>query len=366
MGDSPRPEGGAAAKRWRDTSLGALSRILRDGLVLLEPDGRVAYASPTASRLCGTTTPEELHELFAEWSPGIIETARAHDGAEAPVVSVERELDGHTRRLELRIVDIDEDACEGYIVVIADRAARELLDAALRRANSIESRNALLQSILHDVKAPMNAMVLNLDMLQETLKTSSDEPLDRKEALECVDVVRNEVTRLERLLATIGKTPARLETSERVRFDLRDLVRETVTLFRPQAQARRVELTPSVGSEPLLVFAFRDQISQAVINVVINAIEAMEGPGRVRVVLEDEGETAALRVVDEGPGIPPAIRELVFAAHVTTKPLGTGLGLHVTREVLTRHGGDISIQTEGGRGTRVTLRLPLASDVSSS
>jgi signal transduction histidine kinase len=360
MDDPERSSDMPTAQQWGPSSLHALSRLMRDGLVFLEPDGEVAYASPSALRLCHANDIDDLRALFAAWTSDVIRAARgdAAKSEEPPAVSVERELDGHTRRLELRILPIDEDACGGYIVLVTDRAGRELLDAALRRANSLGSRDALLQSIIHDLKAPMNAMILNLDLLQEAVSGSSEE-LDRAQALESVELVRNEVSRLERLLQSIGKTPGRFETGERERFDLRDLVTETVTLFRPQAQARRVRLVPRLPEEPFPVDAFRDQISQAVTNVVINAIEAMESAGDVEIRLDRAGTDAVLTVTDEGPGIPRAIRDLVFEAHVTTKPKGTGLGLHVTRTLMRAHGGDISIDTQSVPGTRVTLRLPI-------
>ncbi|MBU5613962.1 two-component system sensor histidine kinase NtrB [Geomonas azotofigens] len=140
-------------------------------------------------------------------------------------------------------------------------------------------------------------------------------------------------------------------------FPLAPLVEDTVALLRPDAEAHHVAVTWSCP-DGLLVRGNRDRIEQALLNLLHNAVQAMEHGGELRIDAESSGAEASLSVRDNGPGIAEEHQPLVFEPFFTTKPRGTGLGLALCKKIVEANGGRISLKSGVGEGTTVTLTLP--------
>jgi signal transduction histidine kinase len=220
------------------------------------------------------------------------------------------------------------------------------------------------RGVAHDLRAPLNAMVLNLELLRRSLDPSAPPREDMPQKQQrWVGVIESELQRLRRAMdVLLAQTAPASEKPER--FDLRGVHQEIAELLYPQARQQQVELAVDVPEHEVPMVAYRDQIKQAVLNLAINGLEAMPEGGTLGLALHrdavaDGGEQAVLLVTDTAGGIPPEVADRIFEMHFTTKQSGTGIGLYVARSILEAQGGSIGIERTGPDGTAFRLTLPL-------
>jgi len=232
--------------------------------------------------------------------------------------------------------------------------------AGARKRPSEATSNSRLRSQVHDLRAPLNALSLNVELLRRSLLHEPDErPGVREERLSTTELLQREIERLERSLDLFlrrSSVPdphaARLR-----RLDARLPVEDACRLLEDVASASGVEMRKSLPDSPLQVVADADLLEQALLNVLLNAIEAQPGGGRVDLRLEPAGPHARVVVEDDGPGIPEKLRALVFERNFTTKEGGTGIGLTVARSVIEAIRGRLRLGPARSRGTAIEILL---------
>jgi len=239
-----------------------------------------------------------------------------------------------------------------------ERAAYEDLKAAQARIIQSEKMAVMgtfASGLAHEVRNPLNSIGLQLSLLERRMAGFDTKVV--KETKEMVGIIRDEIRRLDALVNDF----LLLARTNRMTFrpvDVDALVDEVVRLLAPEAAAAKVELTrghcggaiPDCSMDP-------EKIKQVIINLVRNAIEAMEHGGAVRVETGLVEGRACLRVSDTGPGLPEDID--VFQIFVSTKPGGTGLGLSIAQQIVLDHGGEILAETRPGEGAAFTIFLPV-------
>lgn len=232
---------------------------------------------------------------------------------------------------------------------------RDTEDRVLRQASHMRALTGLFHGLVHDLKSPINALVVNLELLKSSLSETPD--LDRQRRY--VHILHEEMMRLnravERLLPAAG--PA---SEERGRFDLKDLVEEVAPLLSTTARHQSVRLEIVAPEEKLPMDGHRDRIKQAFLALSINALEAMPQGGRMEISLERRQDRAVLAVSDSGPGVADSMRDRMFERYSTTKERHEGIGLYVARSVVESTNGSIEHMPLPDGGSRFTLILPLA------
>lgn len=341
--------------RW----LHALTRVMDIGVALLAPDHGLEFANLAACTLLGYDSCDELRQHWPEFrrllDPGLTRTC---EGGTGVPLELEVTARGRTRNLRCELYRLDEQDCEGFLALIKDRDMLDALEDELALAIQMRGLTRFYMEVVHDLRAPLNAMVINLELLKDTLRADEDPPHYERQR-RYVDVLGDEVQRLNRSLTSLlTQSPRLSETPQR--FDVRDLVTELVALIGPQAKAQQVKIELTVSEEALPVVGRRDRLKRAFLNVAINALEAMPDGGLMGVTLARDEGTVRIAIRDSGPGIPPEIVPRIYAMHFTTKSGGTGIGLYVARSVLTAHDGTIGVDTAPGVGTVVNMTLPLA------
>jgi signal transduction histidine kinase len=254
---------------------------------------------------------------------------------------------------------LDDDATPGTLIPLRDIDLPTAADAELRMACQLRALHRVHRGMAHDLRGPLNAMVLNLELLRRSLDPAAPpRPGIGEKQQRWVGVIEQEVQRLRRaldvLLAQMAPPP---EQSER--FDLRGVVDEIAALLLPQVRHQQVTLEALLPDEPVPIHAQRDGVRQATLNLAINALEAMPGGGELRLALLREGGVAHIRISDTGAGIPAELQDRIFDFRFTTKPDGTGIGLYVARALLAPQGGSVRAAASGPRGTTFELTLPL-------
>ena len=229
--------------------------------------------------------------------------------------------------------------------------------ARQRRQEHLVELAKLTGGLAHEIKNPLSTIQLNLKLLGEEFSDHPDGAYRRGSAR--LLRVQEEVQRVSEILNDFLKYVGSQELQRR-RVDLRDVVEELMDFFRPQAEAGRVVLRSFLPDTPVPCDVDVDLIKQAILNVMLNATQAMSEGGELMLRLSADRDRSVLEVIDTGPGIAPELRSRIFQAYYSTRPGGSGLGLPTTRRIVTQHDGEIAVDGEPGKGTRFVLSLPLA------
>ncbi len=244
----------------------------------------------------------------------------------------------------------------------------ENMASQLAVANRLAAISRLSGGVAHEIKNPLNAILLRLDLLRARLE-AGQEP---EELASEIDVLSKEVVRLDRVVKTFldFSRPVEVKLEE---LDLKNLILEIVDFIRPQAEAAGIAVSVHLPEDEAFIQGDADLLKQALLNLVTNAVEAMqERPANdeaerprtgdqlaVTLTHDPTGEGRfALEISDTGPGIPPAKQEKVFQLYFTTKQKGSGIGLAMTYRAVQLHNGTITFRTASGQGTTFRIALP--------
>jgi len=250
--------------------------------------------------------------------------------------------------------------CLAVASVVAVYALRSvlLLERRARDAERLAELGTLTGGLAHEIKNPLSTVQLNLQLLAEDL--TPDNPAYPR-IVNRLKTVQKETSRLRDILEDFLRYAGKLEL-ERHPTDLNELLEELVDFFLPQAQAQRARLRLRTAADtPLRANVDPRLIKQAVLNLMINGLQAMPEGGELILSAARQDGQAVVDVIDTGKGIPADALDKIFNAYYTSKKGGTGLGLAMTQRIVKEHGGDLTVKSELGKGTDFTLRLPLES-----
>ena len=217
---------------------------------------------------------------------------------------------------------------------------------------------AVASGLAHEIRNPLNSLYINSQILEEML-AALPIATDRKEELLSLARANMKVTqRLNDILSEFLRF-ARPTAMESVVADLNRVVSDTLRFLEVDFARRGIELESVFHLNPLPLFADEKQLRQVLLNILLNAEEAMDKePKVIKVTTGSERGQPFVRIADNGRGIPRQDRKQIFLLFFSTKKSGTGLGLPIVRKIVREHGGKIGIRSREGRGTTVTISLP--------
>jgi signal transduction histidine kinase len=228
----------------------------------------------------------------------------------------------------------------------------ERMESQLDVASRLAAISRITGGVAHEIKNPLNAISLHLDLLRARMDGAENELTSE------IDILSKEVRRLDRVVKTFLDFSRPVDV-RLVEVDLAALVEEVAALMTPQARLARIEMYfDAPPGEVMQIRGDADMLKQAVLNLVTNALDAMKDGGALRLSVWRNGESVILEVADNGPGIPPDLRQKVFQLYFTTKPAGSGIGLAMTYRAVQLHNGTIDFSSEDGRGTTFRLEFP--------
>ena len=214
----------------------------------------------------------------------------------------------------------------------------------------------LAAGLAHEIKNPLSTITLNLQLLQEDWQDPQT-PRERR-TLKRLDTLERETRRLNRLLEDFLRY-ARTQTIEPADCDLNRILREVLDFIAPQAAQQGIDVHTHLDAGLPTVQADRERIKQAVLNLVLNARDAMPEGGELIVATVPDGDGVQIDITDTGVGVPDHHLGKLFKVYFSTKQGGSGLGLPTTRRILELHGGTIDVESEVNRGTHITVRIPI-------
>jgi signal transduction histidine kinase len=240
----------------------------------------------------------------------------------------------------------------GALLTIRDAESVHKIEDEIEMSRRLSASGRLTRGVAHEVKNPINAIVLHLQLLQSKLKQI--DPDTRRH----IDIIGSEIHRLDRVVQILVDftRPRDLRLEE---IDLRQLIEDVVLLASPEAEQHGVTVDSQLSPEPLGVKVDTDFMKQATLNVVLNGIQAMPQGGTLTISAQREDEIVVTDIRDQGSGIPPDIQEKIFELYFTTKKGGSGIGLAQTYQILQWHHGSVDFETAHDQGTTFHLRLPL-------
>jgi len=332
---------------------------LEDGLILFTRDARAVMVSPAAEKFLGAPASNFLGRRVTEIFPAghpLFEALRL-DGDKLREVASETELateDG-TRRVGVTVQEI-QGAGErmGALVTLRDLDSLESIDTQLQVSERLAALGRITAGVAHEVKNPLNSMRLWLENLKESLPAETNEP-----AMQAVNVLDAEIDRLDavvkRFLDFSRPMEVRLEPTQ-----LAGVLQEVLEVAGPQLEKANVQVAQLLPIDVPEVFGDGALLKQAILNLVLNAVDAMPSGGQLQLTLSRRGDMAEVTVTDTGKGIPLEHRQKVFQLFFTTRPGGSGIGLATTFRIVQLHNGSIDFTSEVGRGTTFRIELPLA------
>lgn len=329
---------------------------LQDGLMLFTRDSRVVLVSASVERFLGRPRGEMLgrtaSEVFSSGSPLGTLLLEAFE-RKRPLMQREVES-ANGRRVQLSLDFIQEKSTQiGALLIIRDSESVRRLEDEIEMSRRLSASGRLTRGVAHEVKNPINAIVLHLHLLQNKLQQM--DPGTRRH----VDIIGSEIHRLDRVVQILVDftRPRDLKLEE---VDLRRLLEEVASLAAPDAAQRGVSVSRNFPEYPLVVKADLDFMKQAILNVVLNGIQAMNEGGQLIISVRRDQGMVLTEIQDTGGGIPKDVQEKIFELYFTTKKDGSGIGLAQTYQVMQWHYGTVDFESVEGRGTIFRLRMPLA------
>ncbi|HKE22321.1 MAG TPA: ATP-binding protein [Bryobacteraceae bacterium] len=341
-----------------------LLQDLEDAVFIFNRDRRLIFASGSVEKFLGRQRVDLMGGSISEIFPpsttlGLLiaqssQTGRAVRNRRVPVT---------TGETAVPIVLLSTDFLEtlpgssgtgsGILVRLRDPEAQRKIGRELQTADRMAAISRVSGGVAHEVKNPLNAILLHVEVARAKLSRGDTEISQQME------IISREILRLDRVVKTFldFTRPVELKLGT-VAFG--ELLEEIVELARPQAAARQINIVVDERADGAEIRVDRDLLKQAVLNVVVNAIEAMPEGGELRFESTAGEDLVEIRVSDTGPGIPSELRDKIFRLYFTTKDQGSGIGLAMTFRIVQLHDGTIDFTSEPGKGTTFSIRLPLA------
>jgi len=347
----------------------------------VDTDDKVALMNRKAASMVNTVPEHALGRPFLEsWMPvedrGGMRAALAGTRDVTGAAPLSRSMGHHHRAYEVETGFVDQSVPStarrrvrwhlsrspdphGLVYGIGiDITERRALEKRAADAEALSAMGELAMNLAHEIRNPLNAAVLQLHLLNRNLdRLEAEEPV-RVALKDRVRIVGDEIGRLNRLLTEFLEL-ARPRGIAREPVHVPALLGEVLDLEAESAKGRGIEIVRNISAEGCVAIGDREKLKQVTINIVVNALEAMKQGGVLTASVRHSGESVVMSIEDTGPGIEQTVLASVFDPFFTTKEAGTGLGLSIVRKIVDQHGGEVVIESERGRGARVTVSIPM-------
>lgn len=345
---------------------------LEDAVLVFGRDRRLVVAAGAVERFLGRERSEligkTLIEIFPAATPlGLLlqkalQTGQSIRNQRVPVAASGN--GGSSVPVALLSVDVLEapatgatSGAAGILVRLRDPEATRQIGKQLQTAQRLSAISRITGGVAHEVKNPLNAILMHVELARMKL-AKGDHDLTPQ-----MDIIGSEIVRLDRVVKTFldFTRPVELHLTE---VPLEAFVNDIAELARPLAETGKIALHVEQQAGGARIGVDLDLLKQALLNVVVNAIEAMPNGGDLRLESSVTGEDAEIRVSDTGCGIPPELKSKVFGLYFTTKQTGSGIGLAMTFRIVQLHDGTIDFTSEPGKGATFFIRIPTAASSS--
>ncbi len=327
------------------------------GLIATDENGKVAAYNQTAEAILGIPSDTVFAESAAKVLPQELWKLTERLGNSGTVVEEEVECQtasstGVPLKVSGAVLHGEDEGFLGYVFIFRDLVEVRRLQQEVERTKRLASLGSLAAGVAHEIRNPLSSVKGFATYFREKLK---DSPQDRDTATTMIQ----EVERLDRVIGQLLEF-ARPSTLKIKPVRVTDLIRHSLKLIEGDARTKGVEVKADLPANLPQALMDADRMNQVLLNLYLNAIQAMDGGGVLQVTVsrDDSRKLTTITVSDNGRGIEAADQERIFDPYFTTKSDGTGLGLAIVHKILDAHGGSIKVRSQKGAGTTVTMTLP--------
>lgn len=305
-----------------------LLNALKEGFIRLDPSGKVVQSNPAAKELLGMEVDDALAALAVPC--GVASTKDVEITYPVP------------RTLEVQTIPLDGET----IIYLRDITAERARTEEELRIGATKAVRDLAAGVAHEVGNPLNAIALNLQLLER-------DPTD----VESIDICKKQVKRLDGIIRGFLRALRPVKPVLRP-CSLAEPIRNCLSAFKSQFEERRISVTLQIPAALPAVAIDPDQMEQVFFNIVKNSLEAMKDGSSISIDMKFDDENVITVLTDSGEGIPQEQLLHLFEPYRTAKEKGTGLGLMISKRIVTDHGGSIAVESQTGTGTSFTISLP--------
>jgi len=333
---------------------------LEDGIILFTQDRRILFFNRAAEVVVGRSLEEvvgwqwdEMLRPFHPIRPLLQHAFEQKAGFRNAAVTLPRD-EGYKESLVSLFFVTDAHRAMGAMVVVKDLESIKTLQSLITYSAKLTALGRLTSGMAHEVKNPLNAMMIHVELLKEKLDVPAEE------VHQSLEVIGNEIRRLDRVVQGFLRFIRPEELSLRL-LDLHALLKDVAALLETEWQKEGIRFAFQFDPTLPLIAADEELLRQAFLNIMLNACQAMPKGGVVNISTEmEEWEFVKVNIADPGIGIPPEDMGKIYQLYYTTKPYGTGIGLSLVYRVVQMHNGSLETSSEVGRGTTMIVRLPVS------
>src|SRR6202171_66409 len=338
---------------------------IQEGIIVTDAKGRITYVNDAACELFGLEAEQSIGKRLDERVRGLDwKSLSQSEGA----ISRDMEIFYPANRfLNFYIVPLlierrtPKDGANSHAEPVGHAIIlRDITESRRSTEKTIESERfkaltLLAAGVAHEIGNPLNSLHIHLQLMER--KVSEIEGETGQELRHSIEVARAEIGRLDTIVTQFLRAirPSKPQLHPE---NINTIVGEAVRFFAPEIQDRDIVVEQELRSDLPLLELDRDQIKQAVFNVIKNSFEAVKRHGVLRIRTDRDDTHVIISFTDTGGGISAENLSRIFEAYFTTKAAGTGLGLFIVRRIVREHGGELSIESSEGKGVTLTIRLP--------
>lgn len=333
---------------------------LIQGVIVLDPSHKIQFINDPAKRFLPFTTGDIQGSLVWEVIADKDISTIVKDTLQSESNLLHREITlghrGATRTLSFDITPLVEaKRIVGSIIMCTDITEQKMQHVRLRRAESLASLTTMVAGVAHEIKNPLGAMGIYVQLMKRELETKgslSDDP-----GLSYVSVLEDELSRLNKtvvdFLFAVRPITLELET-----VDPQEVCEEVLNFLQPEFEKEHIRIRKRFGKGlPSIELDVR-LFKHLLLNLLQNSIAAIESPRLITITTQEKGQEYQIMVSDTGKGISPDVIDKIFEPYYTTRDTGTGLGLTMVYKIVQEHGGNISVDSST-RGTTITCSFPV-------
>lgn len=332
---------------------------LQEGVLILDPDGQITYVNHSASRIFGIDPVKSIGKSLSATIRGL-DWKKLAD----PERIVSRDMEvlyPEQRQLNFYLSPMRSEVKKdehllGYVLLVRDITLLRKQEEETAESEKLNALTLLAAGVAHEIGNPLNSLDIHLQLLERKIqKLPSQEQADLSNHLE---TAQGEIRRLDATLKQFLQA-IRPTQPERAPCQLHDLLRETLSLLSPELAERKVEVSLDLAETVPLLELDRNQIKQALYNLLKNAFQALPpNGGNIDIISRVTDYEVTLTIRDYGSGISPEVMGSIFEPYSSTKKSGTGLGLLIVRRIVREHGGKIELDSLPNQGTSVIVSIP--------